>query len=70
MLRTFLGYCLAASPRPSQDLRLSVPFAPRRRTSSPAVKETSMTELENTAEAAGAQPTPAETDKPEVHLQT
>lgn len=63
---------MAASPHPSQDRGFanSVLFLPCRRTSSATMKEGSMTELENRAEGSGAQPSPAETDKPEVNLQT
>lgn len=53
-----------------EHLLVSVLFSYCRRTSSAAVKETSMTDLENMAECSGAQAAPAETDKPEVNLQT
>ncbi|TWW60722.1 putative vitellogenin receptor [Takifugu flavidus] len=44
--------------------------ASTRRTSSAAVKETSMTDLESTVEGSGAQPSPAEADKPEEAVST
>lgn len=66
-----LSHWLVISLYPSWDVCwfCTWMFPSNRTSSAAAVKETSMTDLETTVEGSGAQPSPAEADKPEVNPQ-